>query len=98
MILQTLQRKPPRTSYLVASIFAFAWVLGGLILAFLYLPDLRAVLSQGPAGIPAMIGLAAFVLTPVVFFYLLAHMVLALAGTPPDCAIDGGRRHAARRA
>ena len=33
MILQTLQRKPPRTSYLVASIFAFAWVLGGLILA-----------------------------------------------------------------
>ena len=33
MILQTLQRKPPRTSYLVASIFAFAWVLGGLMLA-----------------------------------------------------------------
>ena len=75
MILQTLQRKPPRTSYLVASIFAFAWVLGGLTLALIYLPDLRAVTSQGSAGIPAMFGLAAFVLAPVLFFYLLAHMV-----------------------
>ena len=75
MILQTLQRKPARTSYLVASIFAFAWVLGGLTLALIYLPDLRAVASQGSAGIPAMFGLAAFVLAPVLFFYLLAHMV-----------------------
>src|SRR5688500_2503965 len=29
-ILQTLQRRPPRTSYWVASIFALAWVVGGL--------------------------------------------------------------------
>src|SRR5471032_2011012 len=74
-ILQTLQRKPPRTTYLVASLFALAWVAGGLILAGLYLPDLQAVVTQGPAGIPAMIGLAAFVLAPVMFFYVLAHMV-----------------------
>ena len=58
MILQTLQRKPPRTSYLVASIFAFTWVLGGVIIAFLYLPDLRSALSQGSTALPAMIGLA----------------------------------------
>jgi hypothetical protein len=75
MILQTLQRHPPKTSYVVASVFAFAWVLGGLILAFLYLPDLRAIASQGAAGVPAMFGLAAFVLAPVLFFYALAHMV-----------------------
>ena len=75
MILQTLQRRPPRTSYVVASVFALAWVVGGLIVAGLYLPDLQSVLTQGPAGIPAMIGLAAFVLAPVLFFYALAHMV-----------------------
>ncbi len=75
MILQTLQRHPPRTSYVVASMFALAWVLGGLIVAFLYLPDLQGVASQGAAGVPAMIGLAAFVLAPVLFFYALAHMV-----------------------
>jgi hypothetical protein len=75
MILQTLQRHPPRTSYWVATAFAFAWVLGGLILAFLYLPELRTVASQGSAGIPAMFGLGAFILAPVLFFYALAHMV-----------------------
>src|SRR4051812_25724460 len=56
-ILQTLQRRPPKTSYLVATLFALAWVIGGSVLAFLFLPDLRAVLSQGAASIPAMIGL-----------------------------------------
>ena len=74
-ILQTLQRRPPKTSYFVATIFAFAWVIGGAALAFLFLPDLRAVLTQGAAGIPAMIGLASFLLAPVLFFYVMAHMV-----------------------
>ncbi|MEX2035156.1 MAG: negative regulator of septation ring formation, partial [Xanthobacteraceae bacterium] len=74
-ILQTLQRRPPRTSYLVASIFALAWVVGGLLLAALYLPDLQTVVTQGPAAIPALIGLAGFVLAPIVFFYVLAHIV-----------------------
>jgi hypothetical protein len=74
-ILQTLQRQPPKTSYLVATAFAFIWVVGGLILAALYLPDLQAVATQGSAGIPAMIGFAAFLLAPIAFFYLLAHMV-----------------------
>ena len=75
MILQTLQRRPPRTSYIVASIFALAWVIGGAVLVGLYLPDLRAVITQGPAGVPAMIGLAVFLLGPILFFYALAHMV-----------------------
>ena len=74
-ILQTLQRKPSRTSYLVASLFAVAWVIAGLILAFLFLPDLQSVLSQGPGRVPALIGLAGFVLAPVLFFFVLAYIV-----------------------
>src|SRR5215212_5305661 len=74
-ILHTLQRRPAKTSYFVATIFAFAWVAGGCALAFVFMPDLRAVLSQGPAGIPAMIGLASFLLAPVIFFFLMAHVV-----------------------
>src|SRR5258708_22991178 len=74
-ILQTLQRRPAKTSYVVATIFAFAWVVGGCAVAFLFLPDLQAVLKQGPAGVPAMIGLAAFLLAPFIFFFLMAHVV-----------------------
>jgi len=73
-ILQTLQRRPAKTSYLVATAFALAWVIGGVILATIYLPDLHAA-AAAPAGIPAMVGLGAFLLAPIVFFYLLAHMV-----------------------
>jgi hypothetical protein len=74
-ILHSLQRRPAKTSYLVATVFAVVWMACGLVLAFLYLPDLQAVLTQGAAGIPAMIGLAGFVLAPIVFFYVIANMV-----------------------
>ena len=81
-ILHTLQRRPAKTSYVVATIFAFAWVAGGCALAFLFLPDLRAVLTQGPAGVPAMIGLASFLMAPVIFFYLMRTW----CGAPRSCA------------
>ena len=74
-ILESLQRRPSKTSYVVASIFALAWVVGGLTLALLYLPDLRATITQAPSHIPAMIGLAGFVLAPVVLFYVMAYIV-----------------------
>jgi len=54
----------------VATLFALAWAGCGVALAFLYLPDLQSVLKQGQAGIPAMIGLAGFVLAPIIFFYV----------------------------
>src|SRR5262245_15091076 len=44
-ILQTLQRRPARTSYIVATVFAFAWVIGGAALAFLFLPELQGILK-----------------------------------------------------
>src|SRR5690606_12625028 len=61
-ILQSLQHRPPRTSYVVATVFAFVWMGCGLVLALLYLPELQAVLGQGAVGVPAMIGLAGFLL------------------------------------
>ena len=55
-ILNTLQQRPSKTSYVVATLFALAWAGCGVALAFLYLPELHSVLKQGSAGIPAMIG------------------------------------------
>ena len=49
-ILQTLQRRRPGCSYLVATVFALAWVAGGVTLAFLYLPDLQCGADAGPAA------------------------------------------------
>ncbi|MEA3026211.1 MAG: hypothetical protein QOF91_1496, partial [Alphaproteobacteria bacterium] len=74
-ILQSLQQRPSRLSYVMATVFALAWAACGVALAFIYLPDLQSVLRQGSAGIPAMIGLAGFVLAPIVFFYVLAYMM-----------------------
>src|SRR5882757_7494979 len=74
-ILRTLEQRPSRGPYVTATLFGLAWAACGVALAFLYLPDLQAVLKQGQAGTPAMIGLAGFVLAPIVFFYLLATMM-----------------------
>ena len=71
-ILQSLQRRPPRTSYLVATLFALAWVAGGAILTWIFLPELQSTFGQSSA---ALLGVAAIVLAPIVFFFVLAHMV-----------------------
>ena len=73
-ILRSLQRRPARTSYVVATVFAVVWVLAGLMLGWMYLPDLKA--SLGPTGLTAPVhGVkAAIFFAPIIFFYLLAHM------------------------
>ena len=43
-ILRALQRRPARTSYLIATVFAVAWVLAGLAFGWMYLPQLQASL------------------------------------------------------
>jgi hypothetical protein len=72
-ILQAIQRRPPRTSYVVATILAAAWIAAAGFIAWHYLPQLDAQLAQGPLVTPALVGLAAIVLVPVIFFYALAH-------------------------
>src|SRR5262245_57065008 len=44
-ILRSIQRRPARTSYLVATVFAVVWVLAGILLGWMYLPDLKASLG-----------------------------------------------------
>src|SRR5262249_24558503 len=75
-ILRSLQRRPSSTSYMLASIFAGVWVLGGFAIGWLYLAELQATL--GPTGLAARVlaTLAAGYLAPVVFFYVLAHMAV----------------------
>ncbi|MPZ57965.1 MAG: hypothetical protein GEU91_16005 [Rhizobiales bacterium] len=72
-ILQAIQRRPPRTSYVVATILAAAWGGAATFVAWLYLPELQAELTRGTLVAPALLGLAAVVLVPVIFFYVLAH-------------------------
>jgi len=71
-ILQAVRRRPPRTSYLVASILSLAWIAAAVFIAWPHLPELTA-LTEGALFTPAMLGLAAVVLVPVIFFYVLAH-------------------------
>src|SRR5262249_49149098 len=72
-ILRALQRRPAAT-YITATVFAGLWVLAGLILGWMYLPEMRAAL--GPTGLaaPVLAMLAVVFFVPIVFFYVLAHM------------------------
>src|SRR5499427_7795288 len=73
-ILRTLQRRPGHTSYVTATVFAGLWVLAGLVLGWMYLPELQSAL--GPTGLaaPVLAMLAVVFLVPIIFFYVLAHM------------------------
>ena len=95
-ILQTLQRRPPKTSFLVATLFAVAWVIGGFIVACTL--SSRPAIRRGPGRrrAPALIGLAALVLAPVAFFFVLAHMVWRSRELRLIAQSMAERRHAAR--
>src|SRR5438067_1515152 len=73
-ILRTLQRRPARTSYIIATVFAVAWVAAGLMLGWMYLPQLQASLSPTGLTAPLLAVLGAIFLAPIIFFYVLAHM------------------------
>jgi hypothetical protein len=74
-ILQAVQRRPSRMSYTVASIFSVAWLVAGIGLAWIYMPQLEAMVAEGRGAVPLLLGLGALFLMPIVFFYALAHMV-----------------------
>ena len=73
-ILRTLQRRPARTSYIIATVFAVAWVFAGLMLGWMYLPQLQASLSPTGLTAPLLAVLGAIFFAPIIFFYVLAHM------------------------
>ena len=72
-ILRSLQRRPARTSYMIATVFAVAWVLAGLALGWMYLPQLEAAVSPTGLTAPFLAVLGAIFLAPIIFFYVLAH-------------------------
>ena len=74
-ILQAVQRRPSRMSYAAATVFSAAWLVAGVGLAWLYLPQLEAMLSASRSTAPILLALGALFLLPVFFFYALAHTV-----------------------
>jgi len=77
-ILRTLQRRPARTSYIIATVFAVAWVIAGLGLGWMYLPQLQAGLSPTGLTAPVLGMLAAIFFAPIIFFYVLAQYLVAI--------------------
>src|SRR5947209_2470030 len=73
-VLRTLQRRPARTSYLIATVFALMWVAAGLVLGWMYLPQLQSALGPTGLGAPVLAVLAVVFFVPIVFFYVLAHI------------------------
>src|SRR5260221_11619052 len=73
-ILRALQRGPAGTSYVTGTVFAGVWVLAGLVLGWMYLPEIQAAL--GPTGLaaPVLAMLAIVFFVPIIFFDVLAHM------------------------
>src|SRR5262249_8453389 len=55
-------------------VFAGLWVLAGLVLGWMYLPELQS--AFGPTGLatPVLAMLAVVFFVPIIFFYVLAHM------------------------
>src|ERR1700750_1538489 len=73
-ILRTLQRRPARTSYVTATVFAGLWVLAGLVLGWMYVPEVQSAL--GPTGLtaPGLIMHRAVFFVPITFFYVIARI------------------------
>src|SRR5260370_20475633 len=75
-ILHALQRRPARSSYLVAALFSGAWIIGCVALSLAYLSDLHTALGVGRSPLALVIGLVAAGLLPIIFFFGVAHMAL----------------------
>jgi len=73
-ILRTLQRRPARTSYVTASVFAGLWVLVGLVLGWMYLPELQSALGPSGVAVPVLAVLGVVFFVPIIFFYVLAYI------------------------
>ncbi len=73
-ILRALQRRPARTFYISASALGAAWLVGGIILGWLYLGDLQASLGSSGMGASLLAVLGIVFIAPVIFFFALAHM------------------------
>ena len=76
-ILQSLQRRPARTPFIIASLFTVLWAFSALFLIYGFGGQLRQISSEA-GWAPTIIGLLGVFCAPVIFFYALANMVARL--------------------
>jgi len=72
-LMQAIQRRPPKSSYAVATVLTLLWIGAAAGVGWLFLPELQAQVIQGGLLTPALLGLAAVALVPIILFYVLAH-------------------------
>ena len=73
-ILQALQQRSSRASYVAAGVGSFIWVAGGIAIVTLYGAEIRSVFAAPGLGLAVVVALAAAITVPVIFFFVLAHM------------------------
>src|SRR5436305_779085 len=74
-ILQALQQRPSRAPYVLAFLLSLVWAVVAVAAGFTVFPaDLRNLTAQG--GLPLFGGLAMAVLLPIVFFFVIAYVVV----------------------
>src|SRR5229473_2590336 len=76
-IMQSLQRRPARTPFVIASLFTALWTIAALALIYGFSEQLGEM-SSGAGWTPTAIGLAGAFGAPIVFFYALANMMARL--------------------
>ncbi|MGZ8325810.1 MAG: negative regulator of septation ring formation, partial [Rhodoplanes sp.] len=74
-ILQTLQRRPSRTPYLIATTFSLLWVIGGVAFALLFRSKLTELLAQPDVAAALLTATAAAIILPVAVAFALAQTV-----------------------
>ena len=74
-ILQTLQRRPSRTPYLIATTFSTLWVIGGAAFAFLFRSRLAELLAQPDVAAALITATAAAIILPVAIAFALAQTI-----------------------
>src|SRR5215470_16252964 len=77
-ILQSLQRRPARTPFIIASLFTTLWTIAALALVYGLGGQLRQFFGDS-GWAPIVLGLSGAFGAPLVFFYALAHMVARLS-------------------
>ncbi|MDI3468337.1 MAG: Kinesin-like protein [Pseudolabrys sp.] len=74
-IIQSLQRRPPRTPYLIASAVSALWIVGALAFAFVFKTKIVELAAAPDLGVAFVTAAVAAVLVPVAVFFTLAHTI-----------------------
>jgi hypothetical protein len=74
-IIQTLQRRPPRTPYLIAAAMSVLWVIGAAAFGYAFRSRIMALGLEPDTGVAFLVAAAAAVLVPIAVFFTLAHTI-----------------------